>query len=136
MALLALSLLLEIVWVYRTRRAATFGAGAMLAALALAAAGHASDFGAPYANLLALSTLAGRLQAAGQPYDEVRLDDEALQPIAHGLARASQDDPRNVEVLNNLAVLFRVLRDEQRAGLASRLAAAAAASAPAAEPSR
>jgi hypothetical protein len=96
---------------------------------------HARDFGAPYANLFALSTLGGVLQAgSARPYDEIRLDDKVLQPIAIGLAHASQDDPRNVEVLNNLAILFRVLHDEQRAGLASRLAASA--SAQAAEPAR
>jgi hypothetical protein len=39
------------------------------------------------------------------------------------LAEASQNDPRNVEVLNNLAVLFGVLGDERRAGLAARIAA-------------
>ena len=89
---------------------------------------RASDFGAPYANLLALSSLARQLQAeSGTPYHAIRLDDEALRPIASALAHASQDDPRNVEVLQNLAVLFRLLRDERRAGLASRLAAAAAA---------
>ncbi|HOX73062.1 MAG TPA: hypothetical protein PK001_15155, partial [Dokdonella sp.] len=61
----------------------------------------------------------------GREYDTIRLDDDAVRKVATDLARASQDDPRNVEVLNNLAVLFRVLRDERRAGLASRLSAAA-----------
>lgn len=88
--------------------------------------GHARDFGAPYADVLALSTLAAQLHDHGdQAYDTIRLDDAAVSEVARALARASQDDPRNVEVLNNLAVLFRFLRDERRAGLASRLSAAA-----------
>ena len=88
--------------------------------------GHARDFGAPYADVLALSSLAAQLQEQrGREYDTIRLDDDAVRRIATDLARASQDDPRNVEVLNNLAVLFRVLRDERRAGLASRLSSAA-----------
>ncbi len=83
----------------------------------------ARDFGAPYADVLALSTLAAHLQEhRDQAYDTIRLRDEDVRKIAHGLAQASQDDPRNAELLENLAVLFRVVGDESRAGLASRLA--------------
>jgi uncharacterized protein YgiM (DUF1202 family) len=88
--------------------------------------GKANDYGAPYADLLALSELADELhKQVGRPYDEIRLDDAILRRIAKGLAQASQDDPRNTEVLDNLAVLFRVLHDERRASLASRLSAEA-----------
>jgi hypothetical protein len=84
--------------------------------------GKANDYGAPYADLLALSALADELHKQGDgSYDAIRLDDAFVRRIAKGLALASQDDPRNTEVLDNLAVLFRVLRDEARAGLATRL---------------
>jgi len=84
--------------------------------------GRAKDYGAPYADFLALSALAAELHKHGdQPYDEIRLDDAFVQRITTGLAEASQDDPRNTEVLDNLAVLFRILGDERRAGLAARL---------------
>ena len=83
---------------------------------------RASDFGAPYADFLALSTLADALKQQGeQPYDAIRLDDAFVRKVTTALAQASQDDPRNTEVLDNLTVLFRVLGDERRAGLARRL---------------
>jgi hypothetical protein len=88
--------------------------------------GRANDYGAPYADLLALSAVADELGKHGdRPYDAIRLDDAFVRRIAKGLAQASQDDPRNTEVLDNLAALFRVLRDERRAGLATRLSAEA-----------
>ena len=84
----------------------------------------AADYGAPYADLLALTTLAAELQAfAGQPYDEIRLDRDVVGEVAQSLAEASQDDPRNVEILANLKVLFGALGDERRADVAARLAA-------------
>lgn len=88
--------------------------------------GRSSDYGAPYAGLLAIGTIAAALgERADRPYDEIRLDDALVRSVASGLARASQDDPRNAQLLENLAVLFRILGDEARAGLASRLAAGA-----------
>jgi hypothetical protein len=88
--------------------------------------GRADDYGAPYADFLALSALAAELQKQrNRPYDEIRLDDAIVRRIATGLAEASQDDPRNTEVLDNLAVLFRVLGDERRSSLARRLSAEA-----------
>jgi hypothetical protein len=88
--------------------------------------GRADDYGAPYADFLALSALAAELQKQRyRPYDEIRLDDAIVRRIATGLAEASQDDPRNTEVLDNLAVLFRVLGDERRSSLARRLSAEA-----------
>src|SRR5690606_21382770 len=81
----------------------------------------AADYGAPYADLLALTTLAAELQAfAGQPYDEIRLDRDVVGEVAQSLAEASQDDPRNVEILANLKVLFGALGDERRADVAAR----------------
>jgi hypothetical protein len=86
---------------------------------------EATDFGAPYANLLALTTLTAELRAQrGRAYDEIRLDEAMVRAVATRLAEASQNDPRNRAVLENLAVLFRVLQDERRATLASGLAAA------------
>ena len=82
----------------------------------------ASDFGAPYADFLALSTLADAFKQQGErPYDAIRLEEVVVRKVATTLAQASQDDPRNTEVLDNLAVLFRVLGDERRASLARRL---------------
>jgi hypothetical protein len=84
----------------------------------------AADYGAPYAGVLALTEIASALQAfPTQAYDEIRLDETVLREITKTLAEASQNDPRNVEVLDNLAVLFAVLGDERRAGLAAELAA-------------
>ncbi|MFK7734277.1 MAG: hypothetical protein AB8B48_21820 [Pseudomonadales bacterium] len=45
-----------------------------------------------------------------------------LKPLVYKLAEASQRDPRNTHVLQNLAVLFSYLGDSQRAGVADRLA--------------
>lgn len=86
---------------------------------------EATDFGAPYANLLALTQLSTQLRAqqGDGAYDEIRLDEAVVREVATALAKASQNDPRNRGVLENLAVLFRVLRDEQRASLAVGLAA-------------
>ena len=89
-------------------------------------AGKSNDYGAPYANLFALGTLSAELGKHGnQSFDEIRLDTDFVHEIATSLARASQDDPRNAELLQNLAVLFRVVGDESRAALASRLASQA-----------
>lgn len=97
---------------------------------------RARDFGAPYADVLALCELAWEIQQQrATDYDSIRLPDEAVRKVARALAEASQDDPRNTEVLDNLAILFRVLGDERRAGLATRLSAAARQG-ESAEPSR
>jgi hypothetical protein len=86
--------------------------------------GRASDYGAPYADMFALGAIAAALQEQrDRPYDEIRLDNAFVRGVAGGLAKASQDDPRNAQLLENLAVLFRIVGDESRAGLATRLAA-------------
>lgn len=56
-------------------------------------------------------------------YDSITLTPEFVKSIADHLAQASQYDPRNSDVLGNLAVLFDYLEDPERAELASRLAA-------------
>jgi len=56
-------------------------------------------------------------------YDSIRLAPEFVAGVAKYLAQSSQYDPRNAEVLGNLAVLFNYLDDPVRAELASRLAA-------------
>ena len=86
--------------------------------------GGANDYGAPEADMFALGAIAAALQEQrDRPYDEIRLDNAFVRGVAGGLAKASQDDPRNAQLLENLAVLFRIVGDESRAGLATRLAA-------------
>ncbi|MGQ0801466.1 MAG: SH3 domain-containing protein [Pseudomarimonas sp.] len=83
-----------------------------------------SDFGAPYANLLALTTLAAKLHNRDEERsDTARVSQKEVREIATQLAYASQEDPRNRPVLQNLAVLFRVLKDQKRAQLATEIAA-------------
>jgi hypothetical protein len=50
------------------------------------------------------------------------LDRRTLRSIAFRLAEASLEDPRNTDVLHNLAVLFEYAGDTERAALAGRLA--------------
>lgn len=61
------------------------------------------------------------------PYDQQRLDPKFVGDVAFDLAQASQDDPRNLDVLHNLEVLFRYAGDEQRAETAHAIAAEVAA---------
>lgn len=56
-------------------------------------------------------------------YDSIELEPDFVAFVADSLARASQYDPRNTDVLANLGVLFDYLGDEDRAALAVRLAA-------------
>lgn len=99
-----------------------------LESLTRAPAGTAA--GAAFANIRAMAKLTTSLQAAvrdygdslAQGYDRVELPYSRVQQIAFELADASLDDPRNTDVLNNLAVLFRYARDNERASLAERLA--------------
>jgi hypothetical protein len=92
--------------------------------------------GAAFANIRALGAVATSLQARVRRSDEPlerRFDEVALAPsrareIAFELAQASLADPRNPDVLGNLAVLFRQAGEGRRAELAATLAAAATAS--------
>jgi len=102
--------------------------------------------GAAFANLEALAVLGLGLKEAfvevaerdfkvnvrgGEPvpdsmeqqiYDSIKLSPENVKRIASPLAKASQYDPRNTDVLGNLSVLFGYVGDADRADLAQRLA--------------
>lgn len=99
-----------------------------LESLTQAPAGSAA--GAAFANIHAMAKLTTSLQAAvldygdslDEGYDKVELPYSRVNDIAFELANASLADPRNTDILNNLGVLFRYTRDNQRAQLAERLA--------------
>jgi hypothetical protein len=61
----------------------------------------------------------------GLVYDRTTIDPRALRAIALELVDAAALDPRNPELLHNIAVLFRRAGDPERAARADRLAAAA-----------
>ena len=61
-------------------------------------------------------------EAFSRLYDQIELDRRTLRSIAFRLAEASLEDPRNTDVLHNLAVLFEYAGDTERAALAGRLA--------------
>jgi hypothetical protein len=58
----------------------------------------------------------------GLIYDRTAVDREALRAIAFQLVDAALLDPRNPELLQNIAVLFRSAGDAERAAKADRLA--------------
>lgn len=78
--------------------------------------------GAAFANLRAIAKIGAELADAhrrtGAAYDDLELPRDSILAIADELAEAALDDPRNIDVLENLAVLFRACGDEQRADLA------------------
>jgi hypothetical protein len=92
--------------------------------------------GGAFANIQALSKLSialkeqflsrGRRGASEAElaaiYDQMTLDKGGARRQAFELAKASLADPRNPELLHNLAVLFAYAGDKQRAALATRLA--------------
>ncbi len=61
----------------------------------------------------------------GLIYDRIPLEQAALRSIAQELVDAALLDPRNPELMNNIAVLFRSTGDTERAAKAERLAAQA-----------
>lgn len=63
----------------------------------------------------------------GLIYDRIPLDKAALRSTAQELVDAALLDPRNPEILNNIAVLFRSTGDAERAAKAEHLAAQLAA---------
>lgn len=89
--------------------------------------------GAAFANLRALGHIALALQEdfrrlgdvpeeeTKAAFDSVEVDIDVVSDIAFDLAEASLDDPRNTDVLHNLAVLFDYVGDSGRAGLARSL---------------
>jgi hypothetical protein len=90
----------------------------------------ASPTGAAFSNIAALAKITTRLYAQvdrsdaplRKRLDAVKLDPGEVRKIAFDLAAASMEDPRNVDVLQNLAVLFRYSGDTERASLADKLA--------------
>jgi hypothetical protein len=70
--------------------------------------------GATFANLQSLARLR-QLERDGA------LDPEKVRPVANRLARASLDDPGNLDLLHNLSVLFGFLGDSDRSQLAQTL---------------
>jgi hypothetical protein len=102
----------------------------------------ASPGGASLENLRAVVRVAYALYrervrppSAGRPdddririlYDQQRLDRSFVRDVAFDLAEASQGDPRNLDVLHNLDVLFTYAEDRQRAEAARAIAADIAA---------
>jgi hypothetical protein len=92
--------------------------------------------GAAFANIQALSELSIALKeqfmsrggrgASGAElaaiYDQITLDKRGARLQAFELSKASLADPRNPELLHNIAVLFEYAGDRERAALAQRLA--------------
>ncbi len=82
--------------------------------------------GAAFANLQAIAAIGAALdqtrRRTGAAFNELDLPQEAIRRLADDLAKASLDDPRNVDVLENLAVLFDAVGDQRRAGLAREIA--------------
>lgn len=81
--------------------------------------------GAALCNLRALARLVIPSREAAARH--LPLEQKQLRAVAQQLALASQSDPRHVPTLKNLATLFRLLSDTNRAKLAGRLADEAAA---------
>ncbi len=78
------------------------------------------------ANLLLLARVSlalreSALRTGGEAYDQWRVQREAWLPIAFEAAEALQHEPQNLELLHNLAVLFRLGGLEERAQLARQL---------------
>lgn len=92
--------------------------------------------GAASANLRLLATLTGELRRARAPRpaagygspDPAGLTPQTLRAAAYEAAEATLVDPRNIDLLHNLQVLYRALGDDERAGLAERLLAQARSS--------
>lgn len=81
-------------------------------------------------NLGAVAQVAAALAEARrtQPnFDNIRLPPELIRNIANALAHASVADPTDLNILDNLAVLFGYLDDRGRPNLALRIASEARA---------
>jgi len=81
---------------------------------------------AGFANLLAVARVQReltRVSAREQKFDRIRLDRQAIGRIADQLAEASVADPSDVDIVENLAVLFGYLGDSTRRRLALEIAA-------------
>jgi hypothetical protein len=81
---------------------------------------------AGFANLLAIARVQlelMRVSARKPKFDRIRLDRQAIGQIADQLAEASVADPSDVDIVENLAVLFGYLGDNTRRRLALEIAA-------------
>lgn len=78
--------------------------------------------GAATCNLRALAQLVGPSRQAARERPPRTLERARVQAVTEVLAQVSLYDPRNVPTLRNLATLFSLLGDSERAGLAGRLA--------------
>lgn len=81
---------------------------------------------AGFANILAVARVKAELaraNAKGSNFDRIRLGRQAVERIANQLADASVADPSDVDVVENLAVLFGYLGDDRRRRLAVEIAA-------------
>jgi hypothetical protein len=82
--------------------------------------------GAAFANLRVIAMFGAALAQAGSSgttlFDDIQVPGGTVRGLADELARASLDDPRNIEVLENLAVLFAAAGDGRRASLAHDIA--------------
>lgn len=82
--------------------------------------------GAGSANLRLVALLSGEMkktlnQQGGGDYDSLAIDRSYVQFLAREAADALQYDPRNAELLSNLAVLWAYIGDTRRATLARQL---------------
>jgi hypothetical protein len=92
--------------------------------------GRVPPGGAAFANILAISRVAVALKLAlrgresgdaQSEYQGLTIDRDLVRGVADDLAQASMDDPRNADVLHNLAVLFEYAGETRRAELARSL---------------
>jgi hypothetical protein len=97
------------------------------------AAGAIPPGGAAFANVRAMARVVLALKRAARERRSLALDPEQVRAVAYELAEIALVDPRNIDVLGNLEVLFTYAGDSARAALAKRLASEAATQRPAAE---
>ncbi len=86
--------------------------------------------GAAFTNIRSIAQVATSLHAATPPgsdsfesrFNSVEISKGRVHDLAYELAEASIEDPLNVDILHNLAVLFRYVGDSKRSALAEQLA--------------
>jgi hypothetical protein len=80
---------------------------------------------AGFASIQALAEIAIELDKLKleTPFGQIRLDKSFVQDVAGRLARASLATPQDLDILDNLVVLFNYLGDNQRRKVASNIAA-------------
>ena len=75
-----------------------------------------------FANLWAVASIAAELDLDQRDFEEIALDRDMIAQIADELAIASVADPADLDLLDNLSVLFGYLGDERRRSLAGEIA--------------